>query len=48
MAEALRAIDANVLLRYVLNDVPAQAAKARRLIESETTLECLTVFMRDE
>lgn len=47
MAEALRAVDANVLLRYLLNDVPAQAARARRLIESEATLGMTAVVLAE-
>jgi uncharacterized protein len=38
MADPVRAVDANVLLRYLLNDIPDQAEAARRLVESERPL----------
>ena len=47
MVEPLRAIDANVILRYFLGDVPAQAASARRLIESEQPLGLTAVTLAE-
>jgi|SRR5579884_770585 len=47
MAEALRAIDANVILRYFLRDVPAQAVSARRLIESERPVAVTAVVLAE-
>jgi len=38
MLEPLRAIDTSVLLRYLLNDVPAQSDAARRLVDSDIPL----------
>ena len=38
MSPSIRAVDTNVLLRYLLSDVPELAEQARRLIESETPL----------
>lgn len=47
MAEPLRAVDANVLLRYLLSDVPAQAERARRLIDSERPLGLTAVALAE-
>ncbi|MDO8689012.1 MAG: PIN domain-containing protein [Dehalococcoidia bacterium] len=47
MAEPLRAIDANVLLRYLLNDVPEQAEKARRLIDSEQRIGLTVIALAE-
>lgn len=45
--EGLRAVDANVLLRYLLRDVPDQAERARRLIESEEHLGLTPVALAE-
>ena len=37
----MQLVDANVLLRYLLNDIPAQAAVARQAIESGAAVEVL-------
>ncbi|HEX2171510.1 MAG TPA: PIN domain-containing protein [Dehalococcoidia bacterium] len=47
MPETLRALDANVVLRYLLNDVPTQAAKARRLIDSDEPLGLTAVVLAE-
>lgn len=47
MTEALRAIDANVLLRYLLADIPDQADKARQLIDSEQPLGLTIVALAE-
>ena len=46
-AERLRAVDANVLLRYLLRDVPDQAEKAWRLVESEEPLGLTAVALAE-
>ncbi|MBI2864590.1 MAG: PIN domain-containing protein [Chloroflexi bacterium] len=38
MPDPLRAVDTNVVLWYLLSDVPDQAERARRLIDSEQPL----------
>lgn len=43
MPEAIRTIDANAILRYLLQDIPDHAERARRLIDSEEPL-ALTVI----
>ena len=43
----MRAIDANVVLRYVLDDVPEQAAKARRVIDSDEALAITGVALAE-
>src|SRR3954469_16935842 len=43
----LRAIDANVLLRYLLSDVPEQAHRARRLVDSEQPLGLTAVALAE-
>lgn len=43
----LRAIDANIILRYVLNDVPDQAQRARRLIESSERLGLTVIALAE-
>ncbi|MDP2935879.1 MAG: PIN domain-containing protein [Dehalococcoidia bacterium] len=45
--EPLRAIDANVLLRYFLKDVPAQGEKAHKLIDSEEPLGLTAVALAE-
>lgn len=47
MNEPLRAIDANVVIRYLLNDVPSQAEKARRLIDSEEPIGLTAVVLAE-
>jgi predicted nucleic acid-binding protein len=46
-AERRRAIDANVILRYVLHDIPEQAARARRLIESTEPLGVTAIALAE-
>lgn len=43
----MRAIDTNVLLRYVLNDVPEQAEASRRLIDSDEVLGLAAVALAE-
>ena len=43
----MRSIDANVILRYVLDDVPVQAAKARQVIDSTETLGVTAVALAE-
>lgn len=40
-------MDANVLLRYLLRDVPDQAERARRLVESEEPLGLTVVALAE-
>jgi predicted nucleic acid-binding protein len=47
MPESLRAIDANVVLRYLINDIPEQAERARRLIESGQPLALTAVTLAE-
>lgn len=47
MADALRGVDANVILRYLLRDIPDQAERARRLIESETPIGISAVALAE-
>ncbi len=47
MPEQLRAIDANVLLRYLLKDIPEQAEKARKLIDSDRPLGLTAVALAE-
>jgi predicted nucleic acid-binding protein len=47
MAEPLRAVDANVFLRYHLQDVPEQATQARQLIDSERPLALTAVTLAE-
>ena len=47
MTEPIRAIDTNVLLRYLLADVPHQAAAARDLIESAEQLGITSVALAE-
>src|SRR5207248_9230853 len=47
MPEPLRAIDATVLLRYLLSDVPEQAHRARRLVDSEQPLGLTAVALAE-
>lgn len=43
----LRAVDANVLLRYLLADVPAQHADARALVDSDERLGVTAVVLAE-
>lgn len=43
----MRGIDANVILRYLLEDDPGQSEKATRLIESEETLGVTAVALAE-
>jgi predicted nucleic acid-binding protein len=43
----LRAIDANVILRYLLGDVAEQAEKARRIIDSEQPIGLTAVAVAE-
>lgn len=45
MPEPLRSIDANVLIRYLLKDVPGQWEKAERLIDSTNPLGLTAVAL---
>ncbi len=47
MADRPRAIDANIVLRYLLRDVPEQSERARRLIESEAVLALTAVAVAE-
>lgn len=47
MPEPLRAIDANVVLRYLLQDIPEQWARATRLIDSDQPLGLTAVAMAE-
>lgn len=47
MPEPLRAVDANVVLRYLLNDVPQQTERARRLIDSDLHLGLTAVALAE-
>ncbi|MGQ9675332.1 MAG: PIN domain-containing protein [Chloroflexota bacterium] len=47
MPEGLRAVDANVLLRYLLGDIPEQAEKARRLVDSDRPLGLTAVALAE-
>jgi predicted nucleic acid-binding protein len=42
------AVDTNVVVRYVTNDDPTQAARARRLLEREDVFVSLTVLLETE
>ena len=42
------AIDANVVVRFLVNDDPEQARRARRLIESEDVFLSTTVLLETE
>lgn len=47
MPESLRAIDANVLLRYLLKDIPEQAKMAHQLIDSPRPLGLTAVALAE-
>jgi predicted nucleic acid-binding protein len=44
----MRAVDTNVIVRYLANDDPAQGARARRLVEREDVFVSLTVLLETE
>ena len=43
----VRALDTNVVLRYLLDDLPNQAERARRLIESEQVIGVTVVVIAE-
>jgi predicted nucleic acid-binding protein len=47
MTEPLRAVDANVLLRYLVGDVPALARDARALVDSPRPLGLTAVALAE-
>jgi predicted nucleic acid-binding protein len=47
MPEPLRAVDANVLLRYLLNDIPNQAEAAGRVVDSDEPLGLTAVVLAE-
>ena len=42
------AIDTNLIVRYLVGDDPAQAARAKRLINGNDVFVCLTVLLETE
>ena len=42
------AIDTNLVVRYLVNDDPGQAARARRLIDANDVFVCTTVILETE
>ena len=42
------AIDTNLVVRYLVGDDPAQATRARRLIDNYDVFVCLTVLLETE
>jgi predicted nucleic acid-binding protein len=44
----MRAVDTDVVVRYLANDDPAQAARARRLLDREDVFVSLTVLLETE
>ena len=42
------AIDTNVIVRYLVNDDPGQAARARKLIDNNDVFVCTTVVLETE
>jgi len=44
----MRAVDTNVIVRYLANDDPAQAARTRRLLDREDVFVSLTVLLETE
>ena len=44
----MRAIDTNVVVRYLTGDDPAQAAKARKVIDAGNVFVSTTVFLESE
>lgn len=47
MTERLSAVDTNVLLRYLLKDVPEQGEKARTLLDSERPLGLTAIALAE-
>ena len=47
MAEPLRAIDTNLLLRYLLGDIPERMEKAQKLIDSDLPLGLTAVALAE-
>ena len=44
----MRAIDTNVIVRYLVNDDPGQAARARKLIDNNDVFAGTTVMLETE
>ena len=44
----MRAIDTNIVVRYLTGDDPAQAAKARKVIDGGNVFVSTTVFLESE
>ena len=44
----MRAIDTNVLVRFLANDDPTQSAKARAIVEADDVYVSTTVFLETE
>ena len=42
------AIDTNLIVRYLVGDEPAQAVRARRLIDNNDVFVCTTVMLETE
>ena len=42
------AIDTNLIVRYLVNDDPGQAARARKLIDDNDVFVCATVILETE
>jgi predicted nucleic-acid-binding protein len=42
------AIDTNVIVRYLVRDDPAQAIRAKRLVDTNEIFVCLTVLLETE
>ena len=42
------AIDTNLIIRYLVNDDPGQAARARKLIDDNDVFVCATVILETE
>src|SRR5690349_16758599 len=42
------AIDTNIVVRYLVADDPAQAARARKLVDNNDVLVCTTVMLECE
>lgn len=47
-AGGMRAVDTDIVVRYLTNDNASQAARARRLLEHEAVLVPLTVLLETE
>lgn len=44
----MRAVDTNVVVRYLTGDDPAQAAKARKVVDAGNVFVSTTVFLESE